>query len=80
MSVSDELSDLANESANSKLRILRNELRSRVTIIRGCAGLMKRNINATPIHGLPENFQNWLDKMLEAGEDMDIIIEILTSD
>jgi hypothetical protein len=78
MSFSDELKHFAGASADSKLKILRNELRLRIAIIRGFATLMQRQVNIETVNGLPEDFGKWIDEIAEAGAEMDTIIEILT--
>jgi hypothetical protein len=66
-----------NEDPEDKLRTLRSSIRTCNTTINGFAQIIKKVAKSTP-DALPDEFEDWIDKIIQASKDIDEIIEILT--
>lgn len=73
----DNLMQFRNAGSAQKLAILRTEMSMPISTIQGYAHLLKQ-IDPKAVNGLPEDFGGWIDALIEAGDDLKELLEILT--
>lgn len=80
MSKFDTLKDYQSASAHQKLAAIGNEFTTPIAVVNGYAIILKksfRELNAT--NNLPPDWDEWIDKIIVASEDMKEILKIMTS-
>ncbi len=77
MSKYDSLRDAADRPCEQKLAILRAEMTRCVYTISGYAVLLKQKANPQVTGALPEDFGVWVDKIIEATDDLKELQDIL---
>lgn len=75
----DNLNEYQNASDGDKLLMLRSELRRHLATINGYSAVLKAQLSKENITLQDDKILEWVDKIVEAGKNMDEIIEILTS-
>jgi hypothetical protein len=50
-----------------------------IATIRGLASILKQQVTPEIAEGLPDEFGNWIDSIIEAGDDLKKILETLTA-
>ena len=78
MSKYDSLRDATNGPCEQKLAVLLAEMTRCVYTISGYAVLIKQKANPQVIDALPEDFADWVDKIIAATDDLKELQDILT--
>lgn len=80
MSKFDTLKDLQSVTAEQKLAIVGHEFVRQIAIVNGYASLLKDSVSEIVANGgISEDCNDWVNKILEASDDMKEILHIMTS-
>lgn len=78
MSKYDSLKPCTNMPPEQKLAILRSEMLNPISVIRGYSRIIKERVTPDTTEGLPNEFVNWIDRVIEAGDDLKELLEVLS--
>ena len=80
MSKFESLKQFRDVNAEQKLAILRSEMLTPISAVRGFAAVIKEQVRPEVLKGLPDDFEVWIGKIMEAGDELKEILDILTRD
>jgi hypothetical protein len=78
MSRYDILAKYRDANPEEKLMILRSEMMMPIELIRGYTTLIKNWAQSKTDGDLPREFETWIDKVIEAGDSLEELLEVFT--
>lgn len=78
MSEDEQLRSFRNADPVRKLAILRSEMRTPITTIRGFVAVMKKYVPLETGGQMPPDFPLWLEAISESADQLDKVLSILT--
>ncbi len=78
MSKDDSLKPCPNMPPEQKLAILRMEMLNPMSVIRGYSRIIKERVTPDTTADLPNEFVDWIDRVIEAGDNLKELLEVLS--
>ncbi len=74
----DSLKPSTNMPSEQKLAILRSEMLNPISVIRGYSRIIKERVTPDTTEGSSNEFIDWIDRVIEAGDSLKELLEVLS--